>query len=265
MLVPRLLFKKKTTNYFVALIGLIAAFTIASFFFAGKPLNNQVQSGIHPQEMPPPPHARAMHAPPPEMNNPDNQGPIPPFANLLIFSVLLIGFDTGLMLSFRLAKAEKARAKLEKENSESQLAFLRNQMSPHFFMNTLNNIHSLIDFNTDEAKESIIRLSKLMRHLLYDSEVESIPIQKEMDFIRNYIDLMSLRYSDKVKITYSIPDQLPDKSIPPLLFTSYVENAFKHGVSYEHSSYIFLLPQICLLLKLQTVIFQMLNMMLRVE
>ena len=238
VLAPKLLFKKKTTNYFVALIGLIVAFTIASFFFAGKPLNNQAQSGIHPQEMPPPPHARAVHAPPPEMNNPDSQGPIPPFANLLIFSVLLIGFDTGLMLSFRLAKAEKARAKLEKENSESQLAFLRNQVSPHFFMNTLNNIHSLIDFNTDEAKESIIRLSKLMRHLLYDSEVESIPIQKEMDFIRNYIDLMSLRYSDKVKISYSIPDQLPDKSIPPLLFTSYVENAFKHGVSYEHSSYI---------------------------
>lgn len=105
-------------------------------------------------------------------------------------------------------------------------------------MNTLNNIHALVDINTEEAKESIIQLSKLMRHLLYDSEIEKIPIQKEMDFIKNYVDLMKLRFSDKVKINLQLPEQLPNKSIPPLLFTSYVENAFKHGITYEHSSFI---------------------------
>ncbi len=156
----------------------------------------------------------------------------------MIFSFLLVGFDTGLMTIFRLAKSERKRAILEKQNADVQLAFLRNQVSPHFFMNTLNNIHSLIDFDTDEAKDSIIRLSKLMRHLLYDSEIEKIPIRKEIEFIKNYVDLMKLRYSDKVKITLDLPDQLPDKSIPPLLFTSFVENAFKHGISYQHSSFI---------------------------
>jgi sensor histidine kinase YesM len=105
-------------------------------------------------------------------------------------------------------------------------------------MNTLNNIHSLIDIDTDEAKESIIRLSKLMRHLLYDSEIEKIPIQKEFDFIKNYIDLMKMRYSDKVAIGFQLPEQVPNKSIPPLLFTSFVENAFKHGVSYKQDSFI---------------------------
>jgi LytS/YehU family sensor histidine kinase len=105
-------------------------------------------------------------------------------------------------------------------------------------MNTLNNIHSLIDIDTEEAKESIIHLSKLMRHLLYDSEGEKIPIQKEIEFIKNYVDLMKLRYSEKVKINLELPEQIPDKTIPPLLFTSFVENAFKHGISYQDSSFI---------------------------
>lgn len=128
----------------------------------------------------------------------------------------------------------------EKENAESQLAFLRNQVSPHFFMNTLNNIHSLIDIEKEEAKETIIRLSKLMRHLLYDSEVEEIAIQKEIEFVRNYVDLMRLRYSEKVNINLDIQPDIPEKTIPPLLFTSFVENAFKHGISYQHDSYIFI-------------------------
>jgi hypothetical protein len=238
VLVPRLFNKKKTIAYFVAVAGLIAAFTLGSFFFTTKAFDRNQAHAIQEQFRPPPPQTQLRPPLPPHANDPGRQGPVPPFANLLIFSILLIGFDTGLMLAFRLSEAEKEKVKLEKENSESQLAFLRNQVSPHFFMNTLNNIHSLIDFDSGEAKESIIRLSKLMRHLLYDSEVEKIPIQKEMDFIRNYIDLMKLRYSDKVKISLNIPDRLPDRSIPPLLFTSFVENAFKHGVSYERASYI---------------------------
>ena len=105
-------------------------------------------------------------------------------------------------------------------------------------MNTLNNIHALVDINTEEAKESIIQLSKLMRHLLYDSEIDKISLQKEFSFIKNYVDLMKLRFSDKVEIVLNLPDQISDKSIPPLLFTSFVENAFKHGISYEQPSFI---------------------------
>ncbi len=164
--------------------------------------------------------------------------PIPPYFNLLILSVLVISFDTGLRVSFKLVETEQEKAKLEKENVGTQLAFLRNQVSPHFFMNTLNNIHSLIDLNTEEAKESIIQLSRLMRHLLYDSEIEDIPITKEIEFVRNYVDLMKLRFSDKVEITLDILNPLPQKTIPPLLFTSFIENAFKHGISYQHSSFI---------------------------
>lgn len=237
LLVPQLLFKKRSGLYTASIIGLIALFTISSYFVFGAP-----------QEKPRPPRSEMMDQPPPPdrslendfrpPDGPKNRGKMPVFFNLLIFSILLVGFDTGLMSAFRLAETEREKTRLEKENVGAQLAFLRNQVSPHFFMNTLNNIHSLIDFNTEEAKESIIRLSKLMRHLLYDSEVEKIPIRKEVEFIQNYVDLMKLRYSDKVKINLNTPGHLPDKLIPPLLFTSFVENAFKHGISYQKASHI---------------------------
>jgi len=238
VLVPLLLLKKRSLLYLISVLGLIAVFTLGSYFFSPKPFGNRPQIEMNNQRRQPPPHLQRPDRGFPPPVEPRRQGPVPPFANLLIFSILLVGFDTGLMTAFRLSKAEKERAKLEKENVETQLAFLRNQVSPHFFMNTLNNIHALIDHDSEEAKESIIRLSKLMRHLLYDSEIGKIPIHKEIDFIKNYVDLMKLRYSDKVKIKLDVQAHLPDKSIPPLLFTSFVENAFKHGISYQHPSFI---------------------------
>jgi len=240
ILVPSLLFRKKYVFYFLAIGGSITVLTLGLYFTSGDPAFLKPPPGVNKNEVwqaPPPPIKTSPDLPPPHPE-PRRGGPLPPFANFLIFSILLVGFDTGLRISFKLAEAEREKAKLEKENSESQLAFLRNQVSPHFFMNTLNNIHSLIDFDTEEAKESIIRLSKLMRHLLYDSDNKEIALQKEINFVKNYVDLMKLRFSEKVKISLQLPKHLPDKTIPPLLFTSFLENAFKHGISYQGSSFI---------------------------
>ena len=238
LLVPQFLFKKKNFLYLFSVAGLIALFTLGSYFFTRHPQNRRPQHEMNEQLKPPPPRQEQFEKGLPPPDRPRRNAAIPPFANLLLFSILLVGFDTGLKVSFRLGETERAKAKLEKEHMGTQLAYLRNQVSPHFFMNTLNNIHALIDINTEEAKEAIIRLSRLMRHLLYDSEIEEIPIQKEIDFIKNYVDLMKLRYTDKVKISLQLPEQIPDRSIPPLLFTSYVENAFKHGISYQQASFI---------------------------
>ncbi len=253
VLVPQLLFKRGALSYVISVAGLIAIITAGSYYY--QPGFGQGQSTLPgryrnqkgPEALNPPPERAEFNrkaqpgqqgflTPPPEHGA--NKRQMPPYANLLIFSLLMVGFDTGLRVSFRFGETEQARTRLEKENIETQLAFLRNQVSPHFFMNTLNNIHSLIDIDSEEAKKSIIHLSKLMRHLLYESEIERIPIQKEIDFIKNYINLMKLRYTDKVKISLNLPSQLPDKTIPPLLFTSYLENAFKHGISYEKTSII---------------------------
>ena len=115
---------------------------------------------------------------------------------------------------------------------------MKTQVSPHFFMNTLNNIHALIDINADQAKDAIVRLSTLMRYLLYDSARGTIALKKEIEFINSYVSLMRLRYSDKVDITVIVPEQTPDIQIPPMLFISFIENAFKHGISYQSKSFV---------------------------
>jgi LytS/YehU family sensor histidine kinase len=149
-----------------------------------------------------------------------------------------VGFDTGLRSNLRWIEVENEKVRLEKENMATQLVLLRNQVSPHFLMNTLNNIHSLVDINTCEAKEAIIKLSKLMRYLLYETETEKTTLKREIEFLGSYINLMKLRFNEKVIITLNLPTSIPEKTIPPFIFTSLIENAFKHGISYKGESFI---------------------------
>ncbi|MBA4323409.1 MAG: histidine kinase, partial [Odoribacter sp.] len=89
-----------------------------------------------------------------------------------------------------------------------------------------------------EAKQAIIKLSKMMRYLLYETETEKTTLIKEVEFLESYINLMKLRYNEKVKITLNLPSAIPEKTLPPFIFTSLIENAFKHGVSYKDESFI---------------------------
>lgn len=165
---------------------------------------------------------------------------MPYYLNFIIVAVLMVGFETGLAVTFRWMESEKIRMKSEKESISNQLAFLRNQVSPHFFMNTLNNIHALVDIDKEKAKDTLIRLSRLMRHLLYDAEVERIPLEKELDFVSHYVSLMELRYGDHVDVRVERPEIESNIEIPPLIFTNFIENAFKHGVSATSSSYVYI-------------------------
>lgn len=105
-------------------------------------------------------------------------------------------------------------------------------------MNTLNNIHALVDIDPEKAKTTIVELSKMMRYILYEGNKSLIPLQCEIQFLRNYITLMKLRYTNKVKISLELPEKYVDYEIPPLMLITFVENAFKHGVSYQQESYI---------------------------
>ncbi len=244
LLLPYLFFKNKRGAYLAAALVLIVTMSWSDYYFQENFILSKDDFAIdrpqHPMPdfMPPDGDRPPMGGPRGEL--PRHQPPkqFPPFVSFGVIALLVVGFDTGLKLSVKWVQSEQKRMTSDKENVQMQLAFLRNQVSPHFFMNTLNNIHSLIDQDTGEAKETIIRLSKLMRHLLYESEAERISIAKEIEFIHNYVDLMRLRYSDKVRINVQLLTAVPDKKIPPLLFTSFVENAFKHGISYQHKSYI---------------------------
>jgi hypothetical protein len=242
ILVPGLLFKGKQISFILSALGLIILLTALSYVYDTRikkspppelpATENQIQS---------PPYAfpggvdRFGNLRPASTRQ---QRPIPPFANFLILSILVVGFDTGLRSGLRGINIENEKVRLEKENVASQLVLLRNQVSPHFLMNTLNNIHSLVDINTEEAKEAIIKLSRMMRYLLYETETEKTTLKREIEFLESYINLMKLRFNEKVIITLNMPATIPEKTIPPFIFTSLIENAFKHGISYKDESFI---------------------------
>ena len=158
--------------------------------------------------------------------------------------VLIFAANIGVKNYFRSRNDQKRLMALEKENLEQQLEYLRYQINPHFFMNTLNNIHALVDIDPEKAKDTILELSKMMRFVLYEGDKRGVALSREFEFIRHYIQLMKLRYTDKVKISLNLPNKLGNKQIPPLILITFIENAFKHGISYQHDSFIDILVDI---------------------
>lgn len=141
----------------------------------------------------------------------------------LVFAAVKLFFD------YTQLKYEGQKVRLEKKQAELQ--FLKSQINPHFLFNTLNNIYSLSQHQPHLVSESVLRLSKILRYLLYEASHEFITIEKEVKIITDYLDLEKLRYSEVVTIDFRYNLQHPDETIPPLLLMPLVENAFKHGVS----------------------------------
>lgn len=133
---------------------------------------------------------------------------------------------------------ENQRKKIETEHLKSELSYLKYQVQPHFFFNTLNNIYSLIDTSPHYAKEVLHRLSKLMRFVLYQTEDSEVLVKDEITFIANYVELMKIRTQNNVSISIEIPPMVPEVRIPPLIYISLVENAFKHGIDPQKDSVI---------------------------
>lgn len=158
------------------------------------------------------------------------------FINTLFISLLIAGFNTAIAVTDRWFTEEQARKEIEREHMQSELAFLQNQISPHFFMNTLNNIHSLIEADQKLAQNAVLKLSEMMRYLLYESGRGTTTLTREIEFLRSYVKLMQLRVDETVKVDFDLPDNFVNVNIPPLLFISFIENAFKHGVSYREPS-----------------------------
>lgn len=240
-LVPKYLILQKYKIYLISVVLLIAGFTTAgvlvnSMLFP-RPLTMppmNLGSGI-PMEL-----GSGMPAPigfkPGRKNDYDSQS-LFIIANVII-SFLVVGSSTTFKVIGQWLISDDRRKDLEKEQLKSELAFLRHQVSPHFFMNTLNNIHSLIDINSEDAKDAVIRLSTMMRYLLYDTAHGLTSLVKEIGFIESYISLMQLRFSKHVTVNLEVPKDIPEVQLPPMLFISLLENAFKHGVSYRNDSFV---------------------------
>ncbi len=227
-LVPKYYMNNKKTIYFV-----LALFVVFSFYFV-LDFTNQA---LHKPE-----NERRLSESVEERGH-ERRFQRPPFKLFQIYgysllSIVIVGFSIGMKAIEKHSESEKRQKELEKEKLNSELAFLKNQVSPHFFFNTLNNIYSLIEINKTDAQDAVMKLSRLMRYLLYESEHGQTPLSHEVNFMKHYIDLMRLRISPKVELKIDLPETDNGLKVPPLLFIPFIENAFKHGISYREKSFI---------------------------
>jgi len=151
-------------------------------------------------------------------------------------AIMAFALSSAVKITVEWFKNERQKKEMEAEKLSSELAFLKSQVNPHFLFNILNNICSLARKKSDETENAIIKLSQIMRYMLQDSKDEKVSLEKEVEYLQSYIELQRLRLPDDVGIDFVIEGQPELMSIEPLLLIPFVENAFKHGVSYQESS-----------------------------
>lgn len=156
----------------------------------------------------------------------------------LVNAVLVLGISTSLATIRKWQQDKQRREELEKEKISSELSFLKAQINPHFFFNTLNNIYALTQVDADMAGKAIHQLSRMMRYLLYETQQGQTSLSQEIAFVKDYISLMQLRLTDAVRIDVQTPTHLQDMPMAPMLLLPFLENAFKHGVSVTQQSHI---------------------------
>lgn len=152
------------------------------------------------------------------------------------------GAATSVLMAQRWSKAEEEKREAETAMTKAELINLRQQVNPHFLLNTMNNIYALTAFDTEKAQKAIIDLSKMLRHILYDYQQPYVSLKEEVEFLNNYIELMMIRLPDNVDIKREC--NLPEPcniQVAPMIFISLLENAFKHGISPSHKNFIHIL------------------------
>jgi two-component system LytT family sensor kinase len=149
----------------------------------------------------------------------------------LAISALVLGISTSITTTKNWQKERQRHQEMEQERIASELSFLKAQINPHFFFNTLNNIYALTVVNVETSRTALHQLSRMMRYVLYDTQNSTALLSQEIAFIKDYISLMQLRLTEKVTVNFATPTPLKDHPVAPMLFLTFVENAFKHGVS----------------------------------
>ena len=223
VLAPMLVKHKRLKAYIVCCVVLVAAFQLVQCTHKpdGRPMTT-----LNMSETPPPP-------PPPDGHPPIDRHDL----SLFFIVTMMMGANLGMKYYFQSEEEKKHLAKLREQSLKQELDYLRYQINPHFIMNTLNNIHALVDIDPEQAKDSIVDMSRMMRYLLYESDKQYVSLNKSIDFLKKYLNLMKLRYTDQVNVNLDVPESCSeDIVLVPLVFIPFVENAFKHGVSYDKPS-----------------------------
>ncbi|MFN8345966.1 MAG: histidine kinase [Spirosomataceae bacterium] len=223
VLVPKLLFRNHTIGYIVSIVAAVAAIYWTIQVVEGWLNLPELWHKVFRPDRP---------------FNPNRPRRFDTFT--FLYSLLAVGASTSLTVVQKWQKDAQIREKLEQEKVSSELSFLKAQINPHFFFNTLNNIYALTMIDVENAREALHRLSRMMRYVLYETKEGTVRLSQEIDFFQDYIQLMQLRLTDKVKVTFEKPQPVHDVAIAPMLLLPFLENAFKHGVSATQRSEIFI-------------------------
>jgi len=217
--VPYILLKRKLLLYIVVSILFLALFNYISTEFLSN-LAPGFNDRVRPLNDRPRETFRFRHALP------------------IVFSltIYLLGAIFSLVVHFY--KRDRLSKALENEQKEIKLQFLRNQLNPHFLFNSLNSIYALVRSKSDDAPEAVITLSELMRYMLYEAGNEQVTLEKEINYIKNYIALQRLRLRNTEAVKLNIKGETRNLKIYSLLLISFIENAFKYGTDYKGNTHI---------------------------
>ncbi|MEP7268969.1 MAG: histidine kinase [Saprospiraceae bacterium] len=155
-----------------------------------------------------------------------------------VTSIFVAVFVASLRFFTEWQELDELKTKYKNEKLTAELKFLKNQINPHFLFNTLNNLYALAYSNSPQTTEVISKLSQMMRYMVYDCNNDYVPLSKEIEYINNYIALEKLRLNNNIPIEFTVTGNPHDKKIMPLLLIPFLENAFKHGVSNTHDSWV---------------------------
>lgn len=153
----------------------------------------------------------------------------------LITMLLVFGISTSITIVQRWSFDAKLRQEFETQRTLAELSFLKAQINPHFFFNTLNSIYALTFVNVDTSRQVLLKLSRMMRYLLYETEQDTTMLSKELAFIKDYVEIMQLRLTDNTTVQFHLPEHVEEMPIAPMLLLPFVENAFKHGVDDQQN------------------------------
>ncbi|WP_353959597.1 sensor histidine kinase [Echinicola jeungdonensis] len=220
--VPNLLFKSRVGWFLLLTIGVsVILMYFLEYYENWLGLPKLMHQAFHPEEE---------YIP--------RKKPLPFHIFNLIVAFLTLGISTSVAAVKKWQADEFLRQQLDQQRIKSELSYLKAQINPHFFFNTLNNIYSLTNIDVERAQTALHKLSRLMRYVLYETEKGQTLLSREIDFIKDYIELMKLRISEKVKINLDIQEQMEEKCIAPMILLPFIENCFKHGISSQQQSVI---------------------------
>jgi sensor histidine kinase YesM len=155
--------------------------------------------------------------------------------NIFLLLFMIASGSTIIRIVSDWQRHQRDRKDLETQRMQSEIKFLKSQINPHFLFNTLNSLYALTLKKSDKAPEIVIKLSEMMRYMLYECNERRVPLQKEVNYIQNYLALEALRQSGQADIQFKVEGQVTDQTIAPLIFIPFLENSFKHGLNHQIS------------------------------